>query len=528
MKLVESLLSKFGYMPNERAKRLIKQEVKRAFSTIGNGFYSGGKIDRLSSDWIPGHMTGDNAIRNSIRLLRDRSRDLERDNDYFRKFLGALENNVLGAEGYRLQMQAQQYNAPSGKFIFDTLANTKMELGWKEWSKAKNCTVNYEDSRQDLEKLMLRSCARDGGCLLRMRTGKAAQNDFGLRLQFIDIDQLDVNYTTKLSNGNWVFMGVEKDGDLRVIAYHLLQPNPQDFYGSGYYGNRVRVPAEEVIHYYVKERSTQSIGLPWNVSAMTRLRHLNEMEMAELVAAREASSKGGYFKSERGQVFPGDDEEVTTSGGNTVTNTLRDFEPGSYEELPPGMEFVPYDPQHPNDKVPDFMKQILYGIAAGVEMDYATLTGDQSEANYSSMRNGKLESWETWKKIQAHNCRKVWSPVFDVFLLFSLTGGAINLPLSKYDQFNVPCFRGRRWPWVDPLKDTQSALMAIDGGLTTRTKVIAEIFDGDQEDVFQQLADEQQQAEDLGLEFATPQNPPAPEPADAINMGNGRPAMVAE
>jgi capsid protein len=77
--------------------------------------------------------------------------------------------------------------------------------------------------------------------------------------------------------------------------------------------------------------------------------------------------------------------------------TLNDFEPGAFDELPQGSKFHTYDPTHPTNAYGECVRTSLYGISAGLNIDYSTITGDLSQANYSSMRSGKLESQEAWK-----------------------------------------------------------------------------------------------------------------------------------
>jgi capsid protein len=54
------------------------------------------------------------------------------------------------------------------------------------------------------------------------------------------------------------------------------------------------------------------------------------------------------------------------------------------EQLPPGMEFQPWDPQHPNAAFDTFTKAILRSHAAGLDTSYMSLSGDLSETSFSS------------------------------------------------------------------------------------------------------------------------------------------------
>jgi len=470
---------------------------KRAQFGISGG-YHGADVTRLTQDWQPWGGTADFNLGLSYCNLRERSRQMERDNDYFRRFLNALENNVLGHDGINLQMKVRDRKG------MDKGANYLIENGWKKWGRRQFCSLNQEDCWVEVQKLVLRSTARDGGIFFRHVTDKT--NPFGYTLELIEIDQLDTNLTLVADNGNRIFMGVEKNGQNRVVAYHMLPYHPGDRLG---YNNRERerIPADGLRLYYVKERVSQSIGIPWACSAMTRMHFLNKYEEAELIAARAGAEKGGWFQSERGDSFEGETEESTDEDGNTITNTFNDFEPHSFDELPAGMTFVPYDPKHPNQAYGDFVKNTLLGISSGLNIDFATLTNDLSNANYSSMRSGKLESQETWKGIQGHFIRNFVNEVFEHWLMSSLDKGVI-FPEAKrtFDDYNSPLFRGRRWPWVDPSKDVKAAIEAINNGLDTRTNVVAQ-NGADFEDIVDTVADENTIMEDAGVSFGEPAAP---------------------
>lgn len=475
--------------------------------------YDAAQTGRLFSDWIAGNTSGDAEIRNSIKLLRARSRELERNDDYARKFFGVLVNNVLGSDGINMQMKVTE---PSG--LPDRMANEKLEEAWHKWGQPKHCTVTGDMSWLDVQKMALRSVARDGGFLIRkIRT---SMNPFGFALQLMEIDYLNTDHNSAQSdNGPVVKMGIEKDNWGRVLAYWLFPTHPGDMWGGESFGRELRVPADDIIHLYAPERMGQTIGVPWLISSITRLRMLGGYEEAELVAARVASCKGGFYIKPGGQQYSGETDPAT---GQMTTS----MEPGAFETLPEGWDFKPNDPQHPTTNYGAYVKACLRGIASGLGISYGTLSGDMSDANFSSMRAGLLDEREQWKMLQAwvvtHLCQSIFTP----WLESSLMTGAIELPLAKLDKFNRPCWRGRRWQWVDPQSDVTASLAAINGGLTSRSKVISE-NGSDLEDVFDELAEEKRLADADGLVFLSPnlggslpgaippkQTPVAPEPKE--------------
>jgi lambda family phage portal protein len=469
---------------------------------LGKRSFPAAQLDRLTADWQPQVSTGDSEIRFDIQSLIARSRQLERADPLMKRWLSCLEKNVLkNGIGFSLQNKALNPDRTP-----DFMANTKIEEAFKEWSLKKNCTENGEESLYEVCRLALRSTARDGGFLLRKIIDPRV-NGFGFALRMIEIDYLDVNHNTILGNGNKIVMGVEKNRFNKTIAYHLLETHPGDMLFGASRHNRMRIPAEEIIHYFVKERVTQCIGVPWAAPAMLRMHHLEQYEIAELIASRAAANKGGYFTSERGDLYPGENEQLTDPAtGETVTGpTVTQSGPGVNDQLPPGMSFVPYDPTHPTQQYGDFTRDAKLSIAVGLDVSYATLVGDLTKSSFSSMRTGWLDEHESYKKMQSHMIEHLCLEIFEPWLAVAITGGVVNLPMVKFANFNKPIFKGRKWPWVDPLKDVQAKLLEKAGGLTTLDAIIDQSdSDADLEQTFEQLAYEDKLAKKKGLMLSTP------------------------
>lgn len=475
--------------------------------------YPAAATSRLTADWNPATSSGDSEIRYDITSLRDRSRELERSSDVMKRWLSCLEKNVLkSGVGFSLQNRAKLADGKTP----DTAANNKIETAWREWSKKRNCTVNGEDSLYGVCRLGLRSTARDGGLLLQKIVDPEV-NDFSFALRMVEVDHLDHNYNVVRSNQNKVVMGVEKNGYGKTVAFHLLERHPGDLlFGASPY-SRHRVEAEDWIHFFVKERVTQCVGVPWAAPVMLRMHHLEQYELAELVASRAAANKGGYFTSERGDQYTGEKEETSTATGTEETGgTLSDSEPGQYDELPPGMSFVPYDPTHPTSQYGQFTRDAKLGISSGLDMSYATLVGDLTEVSFSSIRSGFIDERETFKKLQSIMIENVLCEIFESWLEVQLTTGKLGLPMSQFDRLNQPCFKGRRWDWVDPLKDVQAKVLERQHGLTTSAAIIAESdSEDDVEETYMQLAAENKLQSKYGLELGEVKPAPVGAPKKA-------------
>ncbi len=440
--------------------------------TIQKRNYAGAKTTNSMFSWVTSNLTADAHIKQDLKTLRARSRDLMRNNDYAHKFKRLVKTNVIGPKGINLQSKVKDFNGN-----FDTVANSKIEEAWKLWCKLGNCDVTGKYSFIDIQKLAIGTVAEDGEVLVRKVMTKK-----GLKLQLVEADHLDENFNDESRN---IFMGIEYDEWNKPIAYHLFKKHPGNIYYYGQtYSERERVSANEIIHLYLSDRISQSRGVPWVHAAITRLHQLGAYEEAELVAARLGAAKAGFFKQPEGEEYEGDD---TDDQGNPI----QEVEPGQFEVLPKGWEFTPYDPQHPTTAFKDFGKAILRGISSGLDVSYHSLANDLESVNYSSIRYGAIDERDVWRELQGWMCQHFMTPIFEDWLSDALLRQTIQLPFSKLEKFNSPMWQTRGWAWVDPLKDMTASVMAVKEGVKSMTQIISE--DGnDIEEVYSDLAREKE------------------------------------
>jgi capsid protein len=97
----------------------------------------------------------------------------------------------------------------------------------------------------------------------------------------------------------------------------------------------------------------------------------------------------------------------------------------------------------------------------------------------------------------------VVKPIFSEWLEYALLSGSLKLPAAKVQKFNAAEWRARRWTWVDPLKDTNASILAIENGLKSRRRVIAE-QGGDIEETLDEMREDRELAKSKGLAFPFP------------------------
>jgi lambda family phage portal protein len=236
---------------------------------------------------------------------------------------------------------------------------------------------------------------------------------------------------------------------------------------------------------------------------MPNIKLLNGYLEAEIVAARTAASKMGFFVSSDGDQYVGDgeDEEYVP---------IMNAEAGTFEQLPNGMDFKEFSPTHPTSAFEPFSTQVLRSIASGLNISYHALTNDLSSVNYSSLRAGALEDREMYRLYQRFTIDHFVRPVFEKWLEMAISSGAIStspstnqpLPISRYDKFALAAnFIPRSFSWVDPQKEMMASINGLQAGVVTFSDVQAN-YGRDVEELFEQHERETALAEQYGIKTA--------------------------
>jgi lambda family phage portal protein len=481
------------------------------------GGWDGTQTNRLFVDWAATALPADEELRWSIRRLRDRCRELARNNPMARRYLALLADNVIGPCGITLQAQVKNNDQR-----VNDLFNDRIEAAWAEWSERP--TLDGRLSRVRLEQQLLKSAARDGEVFVRLWRGYNG-NRFGLGLEAIDPDLLDEEYNVPPgANRSEIRMGIELGAVGQPVAYHFWsEPAAALMVTSA--RRHIRVPADEVIHLYDPDRVAQSRGVPWMAAVMTDLKMLDGYEEAALIAARLGAMQTMWWVEK--------DPTATMPTGDENNQIPMDVEPGQSGFAPKGYEPQMMSPTYPHTNYAEFVKESKRRIATGLLVAYNSLAGSLEDINYSSFKAGLSIERDNYRSLQHWWIGAFESVVYREFISMALLTGAISLDTRLPEKFLNAKWSPRGWPSIEPLKEAQAAIESIKYGLASRTGYLAERGE-DLEDVFESLKKERELAEQHGIEVAGETAPIAaeddaaakPTPEPATNGYGGRIAAV--
>jgi len=472
--------------------------------------YQGARVSRLTADWVTSGTSADSEIKSSFKSLRNRARQLCRDNDYARQALRSIQNNVIG---HGIKHQSQVRMQRGGRL--DEAINGQIHEAWEKWMHKSRCDVSGLLGFHDMERLLCRSLAESGEVFVRMIRQPFGGSKVPFALQVLEADYLIDDDIPQAAAGNTVRMGIEVDGYLRPQAYHFYANHPGDTYAGNSRTNakRVRVPANECIHLFLPERPGQTRGVTWFASALMRLHMLQGYEEAEVVRARASSALMGFISSPEGELMGDEIYE-----GDRVS----EFTPGVFKYLAPGESVTVPDLNAPDGQLEPFTRSMLRAVAAGVGVSFESISKNFSESNYSSSRLSLLEERDTYKVLQRFFIENFHQIVYENWLEMAVLSGALNLPAyeTNPDRYRASRWIPRSWEWVDPQKEVNAYKDAVRCGFKTLGQVISE-QGGDLDDVLMARQAELAMLDEMGIVVDT-------DPSEVTIGGNAQPPLYQD
>lgn len=465
-----------------------------AKARIAQRLYEGARLSRIS-DWVTSSTSADAEINGSLVLLRNRARQLVRDNDYARQAVRLIRNNVVGS-GIKLQAQVPTSRGTTNGKLNEKL-NRQIEEEWLAWGRATRCHAGGRLSWVDIQRLAVGAMAESGEVFIRVVRQPFGDSRVPLALEVIEADLCDETYEARSSAataGREWRMGVEVDEWGRPTRYAFRTRHPGDLRHGTSHEVRL-VPASEILHLAIIERPGQTRGVTWFASTIKRLHHLAGYEESEVVRARASASLMGFIQSPEGELL-GDD----VVDGDRVSS----FEPGVFKYLAPGESVTVPSLGTPNSEFTSFLRTMLQGMSAGIGISYAPLSQDYSASNYSSSRLSLIDDRENWKVLQSYLIDNLITPVYEAWLDAAASAGVLSMPgyAVAPDRYHRARWMTRGWAWVDPEKEVAAYKEAVRCGFKTQAEVVTETG-GDLDELLTARQQEVQRQQELQLSFDT-------------------------
>jgi lambda family phage portal protein len=417
----------------------------------------------------------------SGRTLADRTHALVRNEPFVRRAIDVLCAAVVGTG---IMPRSELDDLPELQADVHTLWDRFMaELD------ADGVTDGY-----GLQALGLRTMFTGGDAFVRFRPRLADDRApfmpvplaVPLQVQLLEAEMVprDKN-EARLPNGGKIVGGIQFTPWGTKDVYHVYRDHPSErgLFG-GMVGETVPVPASSIMHLHEIGRAGQVRGQPRASCAILPAHDFHQGEdalqkswnlQAVLSAFIEISDYEVAVESGQFPVLtPAELVAARAANTGTATTTL---EPGDVPVLKPGQQIKPFAPPSVGDTYDVAQKIRLRRLCAAFGTPYSAVSMDLSESTYSADRSGLMQFWAEcdqllWQTVVPQFLQPLWITFFDT----AVRAGRLPLTLSAYladpRKYLAVSWIPPKRPWVDPLKDVQGEVMAINNRLLSRDESI--------------------------------------------------------
>lgn len=417
--------------------------------------YDAASHDRINSGWRAVNESAEITDRYSRDVVRARARDLERNSDIAQSILHAYKRNVVG-KGYTLR-------ATTG----DDALDKRIEAAWRRWCKARNCDVTGEQSFNEILRMMVERKKVDGGMVILYRYTNGGV--VPLKLQCLEVDELDKTQATPYHQGNRVVGGVEYNQYRRPVGYWIRQYDIEGWQLA----EPAYIEAKDVFFYKSKHRPSQLREMSDMSPTITRVRDTNEFINAVSVRERIAACLAVLIKkalptSSAGRSsWSGKDGQVDYAGKRLF--------PGMMMEMGPGDDAQIIDPKGAATDATAFLKTQQGLIGAGQGLSYEAVSRDMNGATYSSARQNALEDESTYAE-EIELLTAFMSEVYENFVISGVLCGLFQIPgfWDRKEEFLNHAWVKTPKKWIDPAKEANADKIALQSGQKTFQDLQAE------------------------------------------------------
>lgn len=383
--------------------------------------YQAADRGRLSSDMRVSGASGNASLAPDLAFMRARSRQMERDNPYV---AAATRNLTVDLTG--LDMRATHFNPRVAK---------KAQAAWKRYKKQIKFHVR--------QKVAVRETITGAEALIVWRAKGKLPN------QVMDVlpgDHLDHSKTEILANGNRVILGVEYDGaSSDVVAYWIFPEHPGDML-IGLTWQSERIEAQYVDHVFEEIWSRQARGVPWFYASFMTFDEIAQLETALRVKKRVEACLAVVRVP--GSDTDGESDPLSKRTRDSSGRMLEELAPGMIVNARPGDKIEVVNPSSTGDGGATLRAELMKGCA-GIGMPYHMVTGDVTNANFSSLRadlipyRARREDW-----VYTVFAPKMVEPAFDRCMMLEAVKTGDQRYLEVEGEVSLPPME-----WIDPLKD---------------------------------------------------------------------------
>lgn len=478
-----------------------------------SGYPIHGATDDKDLAWLCTTGSPRTDIDDAMPRLRARARDL-----FISSTLNsaAVTTRAAGAVGAGLRLDAQ----PDAQTLaLDAAAadlyDRRIEAAWERWTERAGVDGRSLD---EITQQIALACLMSGDCFVDVLISGQS-----MRLAVIESDRVET--PTIMQADPRVIHGVHTNAAGRPIAYYVADAYAYDMpqlieytrkraFGGGYYDTgegRWVAPVGGILHAHMPfERPGQRRGIPAASRVLIDSKTLDRYKTAEVDAAAVAANAAMLIthpaEDITAEVDIADSFTATQPEGHTeppaeVQHPGYVLKPGSVYHLEPGADVRSFKTDRPNTAFSAFCDAYDARICAAMGLP-AEVVQRRYDSSYSASRAARLDADMTYRLDRARIISQVLRPIYRAWLDLNADRLGLDgyyLDATRRFAWQKADFLGESVPSIDPEKEVNAAIAAIEAGLSTRAREARLLNGMDTGTVIRVLASEEAQLRAAGL-----------------------------
>jgi lambda family phage portal protein len=376
------------FSPVRAAQRMRARVAMEIF-----GSYDGASKDRRGlKQWNTHGFDADSDILPDLPTLRERSRDLVRNNPLAS---GAIKTKVTNVVGHGFVMKS----ALDREFLgleedqADQL-EAHIEREWRLFWHNKDVDIARTCSGPDISRMVYQQAKENGDVFVLLPRLKRPHSAYDLRVQVVEADRVcnpgDAADTETLSGG------IERDASGAPVRCHIMTTHPgnalstkSEWQAREFFGAKTGL--RNIIHLFAPTRPGQSRGVPDLAAVIEPLKQLARYTEAEIMAAVVSGMFTVFIETETGDA-DFDYSRLGEETGQVAGDKDIKLGNGLIVELGKGEKIHDSNPGRPNTAFDPFVMSVLRQIGVALEIPFEILV-KHFTASYSAARAALLAMW---------------------------------------------------------------------------------------------------------------------------------------
>lgn len=460
----------------------------RMAMSIANSYDGASKRRRSLKQWLTFGNDADSDILSDLTELRNRSRDLVRNNPIAGGAIKTKVTNVIGS-GLRLQSHIDREAVGLTEEQADAWER-QAEREWRLFWESKECDAARTCNGLAITRQVYQQAKENGDVFVLLPKVQRPGFPYDRKLQVVEADR--VSNPNGAMDSDTLAGGVEKDAYGAPVAYHVSRYHPgafvhnhkQEWRRIAAFGDKTGL--RNVIHLYNPTRPGQSRGVPDLAGVIEPLKQLGRYTEAEIMAAVISGFFTVFIESEAGMGDAGFNySNMGTEVGQQDADKDMKLGNGMIIELGKGEKVHDSNPGRPNQSFDPFVIAILKQIGIGLEIPFEILT-KHFASSYSAARAAINEFWKYVVSERRWLHDNFLILVYEIWMWEAVAAGRIAAPGFFSDPVIRKAYTG--CDFVGPSKgqinetaEVNAAVSRIDAGLSTLAIETANLTGGDWE-----------------------------------------------